>query len=260
MGVTITAASHCTLEGIEVPAELSRKLRRADDYINLAVVAAYSAIQANIEAGTVTPDRCGLVLGSCFSTMQTNFEVLDDVVSGKQTSPTLFSHSVFNAAAGYIASTLGLKGAAFTITDFSFPFFKALEQGCFAINSGRLESCLVLQVETYSDLLSDGRKRLVKESTSWHPGVICLLLQRVSEDSSTRLQINNIEINRRSCAPEAYLVGRQDLMIGKVKQTVFDPLDAGLKLVQLVTDMSHDGGNFSVSSDWGDIRMQLGTL
>lgn len=258
MTATITAASHFTLDSLEVPVELSRKLRRADDYIKLAVVAAYSAMRENNECDSVNLDRCGLVLGSGFSTMQTNFEVLDDVVSGEQTSPTLFSHSVFNAAAGYIASTLGIKGSALTITDFSYPFFKALQQGCFALGSGRLDSCLVLQVETYSDLLSDGRKRLVKENTSWQPGVVCLLLEKEQKALSTRLCIENIDITRTSCAPEALLVGRQELMIGKVSQISYDPLGAGLKLTQLFTDKGYDGGNFSVKSEWGDVAVRLG--
>ena len=97
MTATITAASHFTGDSFDVPVELCRKLRRADDYIKLAVVAAYSAMRENNECDSVNLDRCGVVLGSGFSTMQTNFEVLDDVVSGEQTSPTLFSHSVFNA-------------------------------------------------------------------------------------------------------------------------------------------------------------------
>lgn len=258
MTVTITAASHFTLESLEVPAELSRKLRRADDYIKLAVVAAYSAMRENSECDGINLNRCGLVLGSAFSTMQTNFEVLDDVVSGEQTSPTLFSHSVFNAAAGYIASTLGLKGSALTVTDFSFPFFKALHQGCFALDSGSLDSCLVLQVETYSELLSDGRNKLVKEGTPWQPGVVCLLLEKDKEPSSCGLQIENIEITRRPCAPEAFLAGRQELTIGSVNQIVFDPLDGGLKLTQLCTDKAYDGGTFGVKSDWGDVTVRLG--
>ena len=257
MTALITAASHLTLDSLETPVELSRKLRRADDYIRLAVIAADNAIQKRNECDSFRADRCGLVLGSGFSTMQTNFEVLDDVVSGEQTSPTLFSHSVFNAAAGYIASTLGIKGPALTITDFSFPFFKALEQGCFALYNDSLESCLVLQVETYSDLLSDGRKRLVQGSVPWQPGVVCLLLEKQKEDSATALSLEHIEITHQSSAPEAFLIGRQELMVGKVSETSYDPLGAALRLAQLFTAKACEDSYFSVKSDWGGVKLQL---
>lgn len=258
MTAFITAASHFTLDSLEVPVELSRKLRRADDYIKLAVVAAYSAMQEHNECESFTADRCGVVLGSGFGAMQTNFEVLDDVVSGEQISPTLFSHSVFNAATGYIASTLGIKGSALTVTDFSFPFFKALQHGYFALDSGRLDSCLVLQVETYSDLLSDGRNKVVKDCTPWQPGVVCVLLEKQPKVFPAGLSLENIEITCKSCGPEALLVGRQDLMIGKEVQIFYDPLCAGVELTQLFTDKAYEGGNFSVKSGWGDVRMQLG--
>jgi len=263
MTAFITATSHLTLDSLETPVELSRKLRRADDYIRLAVIAADNAIQQHIEyseCDSFRADRCGLILGSGFSTMQTNFEVLDDVVSGEQTSPTLFSHSVFNAAAGYIASTLGIKGPALTITDFSFPFFKALEQGCFALYDDRLESCLVLQVEIYSDLLSDGRKRLVHDSIPWQPGVVCLLLEKQKKSSATGLSLEHIEITHQSCAPEAFLIGRQELMVGNVGQTSYDPLGAALRFAQLFTDTDCESCSFSVKSDWGDVRLQLAQI
>lgn len=261
MVATIAATSHFYLEELEVPADLCRKLRRADDYIKLAVVAASRVLHENYkdaEKDELDTMSCGLVLGSAFSTMQTNFEVLDNVVSGEQTSPTLFSHSVFNAAAGYIASTLGLKGGALTITDFSFPFFKALEQAYFALSCGRLENCLVLQVETYSHLLADGRKKLITDSTPWKPGVVCLLLEKGQKDSSPLLHIENIEITSRSYASESRLVGRQDLMIGEDSYTTCEPLEAAVQLTQLLSDKTFAGGDFSVHSDWGDVRLQLG--
>lgn len=257
MTVCITAASGCALNNLEVPAELSRKLRRADDYIRLAVVAAFNAMQDHCDSDNLRPDRCGLVLGSGFSTMQTNFEVLDSVVSGRQTSPTLFSHSVFNAAAGYVASTFNLQGAAFTVTDFAFPFFKALQEGYLAIISGKLDSCLVFHVETYSDLLTDGRKKRVKESAPWQPGVACLLLENKKMVSSAAPCLEDIEITRKTCAPEAFLVGQQDVIQGTESLILYDPLGAGILLTELLNEQGFRGGLFSVKSDWGETRLQL---
>ena len=257
MTAFVTAASSFTLNSVKVPVELSRKLRRADDYIRLAVIAAFHTMLDRRDCDSFNSERCGLVLGSAFSTMQTNFEVLDDVVSGKQTSPTLFSHSVFNAAAGYIASTLDIKGGALTINDFSFPFFKALEQGYLDIMTGRIDNCLVLQVETYSDLLFDGRTRLVEDSTPWQPGVVCLLLEKEKKEAATALCLDTIEITRKACGPEAFLIGRQQVMIGAEDRTLFDPLGAGILLSQLLGKKSCQGKSFSVNSDWGKVQLQL---
>ena len=121
----------------------------------------------------------GLVLGTAFGPMQTNFDVLDQVVQQEQTSPTLFSHSVFNAAAGYLSRIFRLQGSAITVTDFAFPFFQALQQGSIAVASGRLDSCLILQVETYSDILADARTRIIgSDAAPWQAGAVAWLLTR----------------------------------------------------------------------------------
>lgn len=257
MTVFVNAVSATSLSDLAVPAELSRKLRRADDYIRLAVAAAFEVTQALRQEDVEWQERTGLVLGSGFSTMQTNFEVLDSVVSGEQTSPTLFSHSVFNAAAGYVASTLGIKGAALTVTDFAFPFFKALEEAYLAIISGRLDSCLVLHVETYSDLLQDGRENLVADGSAWDPGVVCLLLQKQNKRERVCI-VDNIDIKTWPCKPESFLASRQDVLIGTGKQSTLDPLGPAMLFAdQLYTDEVYENGVFSVRSDWGEVQLQF---
>ncbi|PHR30232.1 MAG: hypothetical protein COA36_02280 [Desulfotalea sp.] len=256
MKVFVNAVSSVRLADLLVPVELTRKLRRADDYIRLAVVAACTTMQTQ---GTLTQhygERCGLVLGSAFSTMQTNFEVLDSVVSKEQASPTLFSHSVFNAAAGYVASTLAIKGAALTITDFCHPFFKALEQAWLAIMSGGLDSCLVLQVETYSTLLADGRKTLVDEGAPWLPGVVCLLLEN-KKSSSMGLCVGETKITSKACHSQRLLTARQEVTVGTLCQTLYEPLGAAFFLAELLAKNEFQGNVFSVKSDWGDVRLHL---
>lgn len=143
-----------------------KTLRRADDFIRLAVAAA-RRLPGQGRAET------GLVLSSAFGPMESNFAVLDQVVAGDAVSPTLFSHSVFNAAAGYIAMNCGFSGRVMTVTDFDLPFFRALELGWAAVAGGVLRRCLVMEVETGSRLLLDACERQV----FWPPGVICWLLE-----------------------------------------------------------------------------------
>lgn len=217
------------LGGMEVPSELTRKLRRADDFIRLGVLAGHRLLKQHAETDTVDGDTCGLVLGTSFGPMETNFEVLDQVVSGEQTSPTMFSHSVFNSAAGYMASTLGIKGCGLTITDFDFPFFRALEQGYMTLLSGRLTLCLVLQVETYSMLLQDAKAKHASESEPWKPGVVCWLLQRKETQDGEQFGIESLRIQTNHCRREKYLQFEEQLSIGSSRVVGFSPLDvAGL--------------------------------
>ncbi len=185
----------CTLEPAELvtPAELAKQLRRADDFIRLAVVGGYNVLREAIEIEDVPHERRGLFLGTAFGTMETNFDVLNQIISGEQTSPILFSHSVFNAAAGYMASVFSLRGCSLTITDFSQPFFRALEQGVLAIAGGLLDSCLVLQVESYSALLNDAAEKMNPDFQSWTPGVVCWLLTNTEQENGWFLEKISVE-------------------------------------------------------------------
>ena len=199
----------CTLDltELETPAELAKQLRRADDFIRLAVVGGYHVFRETTETEDVPHERRGLFLGTAFGTMETNFDVLDQIISGEQTSPILFSHSVFNAAAGYMASVFSLRGCSLTVTDFSLPFFRALEQGVLAIASGMLDSCLVLQVESYSELLNDAAGKMNQDFQSWTPGVVCWLLTNSDQGGGWFLEKVSVESGipeETECFPENF--------------------------------------------------------
>lgn len=178
MKVKLVCTYQRLLADLLVPQRIMGRLRRADDFIRLGVVAAAECLeQLSVKPDPEASQRCGMILGTAFGTMQTNFDVLDQIVRGEQTSPTLFSHSVFNAAAGYMSSVFDMKGCALTVTDFSLPFFRALREGWLAVDGGVLDRCLVLQVETYSALLADARHKM-GPAQDWPAGVVCWLLER----------------------------------------------------------------------------------
>ena len=149
----------CVQSKAALPSRFAGELRRADAFVRLAVGAAHTALDKALPR-SLRSGRCGLVLGTAFGPMQSNFDFVDQVLYEEQGSPTLFSHSVFNTAAGFLSRIFGFSGGALTLTDFAFPFFQALQQGWMMIDSGWLEACLVLQVETYSALLADAQLRL----------------------------------------------------------------------------------------------------
>jgi 3-oxoacyl-[acyl-carrier-protein] synthase II len=133
---------------------LLRKLRRADKLSKMAVVAAAGAIaDAGLDPGAA--GRVGIILATALGPHVTTFEFLDGLLDygDAAASPTAFSHSVHNAAASYIASSLGLQGPTLTVTRFSFAFQEALRLAHCWLAQGRCEQVLVGMAEQYGDVL-----------------------------------------------------------------------------------------------------------
>lgn len=133
---------------------LLRKLRRADKLSKMAVVAAAGALaDAGLEPGAA--GKVGIILATALGPHVTTFEFLDGLLDygDAAASPTAFSHSVHNAAASYIASSLGLQGPTLTVTRFSFAFQEALRLARCWLDQGRCEQVLVGMAEQYGDVL-----------------------------------------------------------------------------------------------------------
>ena len=258
MTIVISSSYRNRLANLEAPPELARNLRRADDFIRLAVVAGAEAMRSAQKRPVPAPSRSGLILGTAFGTMQTNFDVLDLIVSGAQTSPTLFSHSVFNAAAGYMASIFNLQGCALTITDFSQPFFRALQHGYMMLLTGRLESCLVLHVESYSALLQDGRERHAPGQKSWQPGAVCWLLELEDEGRSNSYHLESLSITDHSCEPISHLHAAGVMTVNGQKKEATDPLSVAMAMSDEIMAESCPGlVEFRVSGSGGEAVLRL---
>jgi 3-oxoacyl-[acyl-carrier-protein] synthase II len=107
--------------------DVLKEARRADDFTKCAVLAAHDAF---VDSGLGLKDKesLGIIVASGFGPHVTTFRFLDDILTygDKQVSPTLFSHSVHNAAASYIASNLKTRGPTLTVTQFADSFHQAL--------------------------------------------------------------------------------------------------------------------------------------
>jgi len=262
MSVKISRFYYNDLSRMVSPPEFARQLRRADDFIRLAVLAGYETIKEITAEESKAVDSYGLILGTAFGTMETNFEVLDQVVTEEPVSPILFSHSVFNAAAGYMATVFGIKGSVFTITDFSFPFFRALEQGYLAIISGRLNCCLVLQVETYSTLLLDAKKKYSSAGEKvWQPGVVCWLLENIGVAESSGYRIERLKIESISSPHDeagGYLDFREQMTINDASFVCADPLATSTLLTNHLEDSSSVAGlDCRIAAQHGVVELNL---
>ncbi|MBU0673127.1 MAG: hypothetical protein KJ950_00620 [Proteobacteria bacterium] len=171
-----------------VPAGLAAGLRRADDFIRMAVTAAHGAL---FGLDQLEPERTGIFLGTAYGPLETNFESLASLIDDGEghISPTLFSHSVFNSAAGYVGRLLNLQGPALTITDYGWPFLAALEEGRVAVASGRVARAVVLGVETYSELLADAYCRAHGVvAVPWRKAAVAWVLAAAETQVGVRLE------------------------------------------------------------------------
>ena len=261
MTVLLSGVHTVTLDALSIPKQFVAKLRRADDFIRLGVAAAAGVYPEVAGEDVFDPTRSGLVVGSCYGPMQTNFDVLELITSGQQTSPTLFSHSVFNSATGYLSALLGMCGPGQTITDFVCPFFQSLREGWLAVHSGIVDRCMVLQIETYSALLEDGRNdRAQKQKiAAWPLGAVCWLLERQPEKSGDSLELTLPEIQIDGYPePEHLLLHRERLLIGEKVTEVDHPLGVPMAVSEVIKELSGEQQvPMVIEGDWGRARFTI---
>ena len=105
----------------------SGQMRRADRFCKMAVSAAHAALSDNRDK--ITAQSTGIILSTAFGPHPTTFKFLDNLLDYKENevSPTLFSHSVHNAAASYIAAEFQINGPTLTLAGFGGVFAAALK-------------------------------------------------------------------------------------------------------------------------------------
>jgi 3-oxoacyl-[acyl-carrier-protein] synthase II len=123
---------------------LLRKIRRADRFGKMAVLAAWDAVA---DSGIQINDKesaIGIILTTAFGPHVTTFRFLDDIIDygDGSVSPTTFSHSIHNAAASYISTVLNCRGPTLTLTQFTSPIHQALILAQAWLNEGRCKYVL----------------------------------------------------------------------------------------------------------------------
>lgn len=237
---------------VEIPDQLNTSLRRADDFTRLAVATANAAIKGvDLSCG-----RSGLILGTAFGPMQTNFNVLDQLIHKHGTSPTQFTHSVFNTAAGYISKLFGIKDTVITMTNFHFPFFHALQHGNLLVTKGLLDQCLIIQAETFSNLLHDSRNRIGKGTIKrWQAGGVAWLLTR---NSRSGWCLDYLKVKTESPDTIQLLFDKQNLRLQSTKIAAdSSPLAIPALLTQRITNNSQTLVDCTINSSCGVVRMSL---
>lgn len=261
--VAVAAALRLTMDH-EVPPQLARELRRADDFIRLAVVGGYNALAA-APIRELAPEARGVFIGTAFGPLETNFQSLGSLINDGegQISPTLFSHSVYNAAAGYTARLLDCRGPALTVTDYGWPFLLALAEARLAVAHGRVERALVLGVEVYSELLADAyRRSFAGREAPWHKGVVAWVLDRAAAGGSRLALLTEVTVTGSACPTGDYLTRADELCLAAGRQLTPDchPLAAVEGLSDFVATLAADAVgeiNWKCSASFGCAALQL---
>jgi hypothetical protein len=176
----------------------------------MAVISAFAALSGTFAEKSL-PEEIGVFVGTAFGPLETNFALLGSLIDDGegQISPTLFSHSVYNAAAGYVARLLEIRGPAMTFTNYRWPFLIALEEARMAVACGRISRAVVIGVETYSELLVDAYRRFVKvDSVPWEKMAVAWVLAAAGEAHGL-CGLQGIKICEFSAEPSVLLT-RQD--------------------------------------------------
>jgi len=131
-----------------------RALRRIDRFSQMAILGAYLSLQ---DAGmpSLNAKRTGLIVCSGYGPSQTTFSFLDSIINDGDAcaSPTLFSNSVHNSAAGHISILLKLGGPCLTVSQFEMSVPSALMSACRWLDEGRVDQVLFGAVDEYCDVL-----------------------------------------------------------------------------------------------------------
>ena len=260
--VAVTAMSVSTNKDNEsVLASLKRPLRRADGLTTQAVAAAVQAT-ANAPSRELAPVEVGIFVGTAFGPLETNFRFLDTLFNDGegQTSPTLFSHSVHNMAAGYISRLLDLRGPALTMTTFAWPFLSALDTAWQFMAQKKIRRALVTAVEAKSAVLEDAIKRIgaSDHSAPIEKAVACIL-DPVEWAPTGYPVLQDLEINERPCAPQNLLTRKEETWTSQPSQCPTGPLDYALNIIKALMHLRSKSADdiltFNITSLFGNARL-----
>ena len=130
---------------------LLKKIRRAGRLSKMAVLAAQDAMPV----APPEPSRVGLILATALGPHPTTFAFLDDILrfGDVNVSPTVFSNSVHNAPAAYVAETLGIRGPTLTVTRFFHAFHEALRLAQCWLDEARCDRVMVGAADEHGEVL-----------------------------------------------------------------------------------------------------------
>ena len=241
MKARLSAVSDLNSADIHLSDELENQLRRADLFTRTIVACCHNLLHQQAIDGETT----GIFISTAYGPMQCNLDVLDFLVEEEPVSPTLFSHSVFNGASGYLAQIFAIHGPALTQTSYSYPFFTALLQAKQAIEQEQLHHAIIIQAETYSALLEDAKQG---NTTAWDKGAVAWLL------NTKGVPLDDVSVHETICSPASRL---QYNVTSSTQKKHTHPLSMGLELNHLFKAKKLPS-TYELNSDFGSVSLTFG--
>jgi 3-oxoacyl-[acyl-carrier-protein] synthase II len=152
---------------------LDKRLRRADRFVRMAVIAAKDACSAaESTCADIPRERIGLIVATGFGPHCRGFRFIDGILDcgDSDALPTDFSHSVHGVAAAYITELLELRGPSVTATDFTCGFEQAVLLAQCWLDQGACDRVLVGAVEEVGEVLIHCASRMLKNDQRLTPG------------------------------------------------------------------------------------------
>lgn len=254
--ISITATSIAVIDDfVLLPTKIKRQLRRADDFIKLSVIVVDKVLSTGKQDSISAPDTV-LLMGSCFGPMQCNFEVIESLSEDDLVSPYLFSHSIFSAAAGYISRIFQIEGGALTNTSFGSPLFSSLKNAYEYLKSGAYQYALVLQVESYSILLQDMKKKVKTDCHPWPAGAVAFLLSR-DGDGGCGEGLKEIICDYKPVNYADYIARKESVIVAGFREELHDPLAAARFLSQVISEERKTPKMLTFNAPWGSTSINL---
>ena len=157
-----------------------KSARRADRFSKMSMLAAWDAVgEATVKIEDADKKYLGIILVTSFGPHNTTFRFIDDILTYGQNnvSPTVFSHSVHNAAVSYIASLFKSHGPTCTFSMFSFSLHQAFITAGTWLKNALCKHVLVVCVDECGDVFN----RVVEERDPHAvagEGCVCFLLTK----------------------------------------------------------------------------------
>jgi 3-oxoacyl-[acyl-carrier-protein] synthase II len=133
-----------------------RALRRVDHYARMAILASALALE-DAGMGNGVPENTGLIVATGMGPTANTLDLqpTDLAAAELALSPILFSNSVQNAAAAYIAMLLKLRGPSLSINQYEMAVPLAFQTAIDWLEEGRTETVLVGSIDSFSKALHE---------------------------------------------------------------------------------------------------------
>ncbi len=196
----------------------SSGIRRADRYTGMIVSASLKAAEESVFQGKL-PEDTGVIVAGFLGPHNTTNVFLNELLDypEDQVLSTAFSHSVFNAAASYAATVLGIQGPEFSVTGTDDIFYEAFASAGSMLRTGYCRRIL-LAAAFDKGLLTSAFERIGIQMPAEY-AVAYILSSDPSESRHGRIELAEnppditIPVDPQKTAEQIYAMNNNDITV-----------------------------------------------